>query len=196
MADIKSAREIAQQKIDSIGEPTEEDRLRWKYIPQGEKLAVECLNKKIDIDKELRGFEEKTGRYVKKGMEGVLLANINLPQNEVIKDKNEVIIDCLGHIKNDKAALKEVIEGIEQIFEHYSGQGEQQRKQVYENLKIGYTQKLQQAVEKQLGTADGVDMDVEKLPQFQEEWRQAQAQLDLQYINLLNEHKNQLKAMD
>ncbi len=40
MGDIKSAREIAMEKIDKIGEPSEEERLEWKYIPEGEKLAA------------------------------------------------------------------------------------------------------------------------------------------------------------
>ncbi len=196
MADIKSAREIARQKIDSIGEPTEDDRLRWKYIPEGKTLAVECLKKKVDIKKSLSGYEKKAAGYVKKGMESVLLANINLPQSEMVKNKNGLIIDYIRHIKNDREAVEEILSGLGQIFEHYNEQGEQQRKQVYDNLKIEYAQKLRQAVEKQLGTADGVDMDVEKLPQFQEEWRQAQAQLDSQYINLMDECKKQLKSID
>ena len=33
MADIKSAREIAMEKIEKLGEATEEERLKWKYVP-------------------------------------------------------------------------------------------------------------------------------------------------------------------
>jgi hypothetical protein len=36
MSDIKSAREIAMEKAASIGEATAEERLEWKYLPEGE----------------------------------------------------------------------------------------------------------------------------------------------------------------
>ena len=49
-----------------------------------------------------------------------------------------------------------------------------------------------------MGTAETVDMDmdVEKLPQFHREWQQAQAQLDSQYIKLLTDYRQQLKAIE
>ena len=39
MDGIKSAREIAEEKVAEMGAPTEEERLRWKYVPEGEVLA-------------------------------------------------------------------------------------------------------------------------------------------------------------
>jgi len=196
MADIKSAREIARQKIAGLDEATDEDRRRWKYVPEGEKLAVKCLNKKVDITQELCGFEKKAAKYVKMGIESVLLANISLPKNETLKNKNEKIIDCFKRIKKDKTALEAVICSIRQLYEHYEGQGEQQRKQIYDDLKVEFGEKLRQAVQKQLGTVDGVDMDVEKLAKFQEEWQRTLVELDLQYTKLLDEYKQQLKTID
>ena len=32
---IKSAREIALEKIEKLGQATEEERLSWKYLPIG-----------------------------------------------------------------------------------------------------------------------------------------------------------------
>ena len=40
MGDIKSAREIAMEKVEELGEPTDEERLRWKYTPEGEKIVL------------------------------------------------------------------------------------------------------------------------------------------------------------
>jgi len=59
MVDIKSAREIAQEKLGSISETTEEERFRWKYIPQGKQLAVRYLDKKLDFTAELTKYEAK-----------------------------------------------------------------------------------------------------------------------------------------
>ena len=61
---------------------------------------------------------------------------------------------------------------------------------------LEFGEKLRQVVQKQLGTVNGVDMDVEKLPQFQEEWQRTLVELDLQYTKLLDEYKQQLKTID
>ena len=73
----------------------------------------------------------------------------------------------------------------------------EQRKQAYEALKQQFENKLKQAVKKQLGTKADTDLgiSVETLPQFQEEWRRAAAQMDEQYIKLLEEFKRELRKV-
>ncbi len=196
MADIKSAREIAQQKTAALGEVTEEERLRWKYIPQGEKLAVKYINKKIDLTAELANYKKEAQKYVIKGAEGVLLANISLPKNDVSKSKNEKAINGLIKLKVDKSAAEAIFGNIKHLFERYTEQGEQQRQQAYQSLKAEFSSRLQQAVEQQLGSAAGLEINVENLPQFQEEWQRTLAQLDSQYLELLDEYKQQLKGIN
>ncbi|MFC1875231.1 hypothetical protein ACFLY3_03710 [Chloroflexota bacterium] len=196
MADeIKSAREIAREKIDELGEVTEEERLRWKYVPEGEMLANKYLNKGCDLTEEIERYDKKAKEYLKEGVESVLLAGIGLPQNEQSENKNKRAMDGLKDIKIDKAAVEEVLNNIRNIFDHYTGQGKQQREQTYESLKAEFKVKLQQAMEQQLGSVAGLEINVENLPQFKEEWRQASAQMDMQYISLLKEYKKELKAI-
>jgi len=193
--EIKTAGQIAMEKISSIGEVTEEDRLKWKYVPEGEKLATKYFNENISLETELGKFDKKARSYLAQGMEIVLLVNIDLPKNDNIKAKNEKAISALKVIKKDKAALADVFDDMTRIFEHFTGQGDQQRKQAYENLKIEFKGQLQKALEKQMGSVAGVDLNVEKLPQFQEEWRRMQAQMDGQYLSLLDEYKREIKAI-
>ena len=193
--DIKSAREIAREKIAALGEVTEEERLRWKYVPEGEMLANKYLNKGCDLTEEIERYDKKAKEYLKEGVESVLLAGIGLPQNEQSESKNKRAMDGLKDIKIDKAAVEEVLNNIRNIFDHYTGQGKQQREQTYESLKAEFKVKLQQAVEQQLGSVAGLEINVENLPQFKEEWRQASAQMDMQYISLLEEYKKELKAI-
>ena len=40
-----------------------------------------------------------------------------------------------------------------------------------------------------------VKIEVESQPQFQEEWRRLQAQLDSQYLKLLDEYKQELLSI-
>ncbi len=95
-------------------------------------------------------------------------------------------------MKSGKVSIENVYSRIRNIFKHYAEQGEQQRKQAYESLKAEFEAKLQQAVQQQLGSFVGMKIDVEKQPQFQQEWRKLQNQLDSQYLNLLHEYKREL----
>jgi TusA-related sulfurtransferase len=197
MADIKSAREIAQEKLNSVGETTEEERLRWEYFPRGEKLAVSYLDKKFKFNAELVKYEAKVKRYVIAGAEKVLIANIDLPKNEMVREKNERTMNALLEIKSDKQKAKEVIDKIQQLFNHYGEQGKQQQEQAYESLKTEYSSRMQQAVEQQLGSVvSGLDMNVEKLPQFKEEWQRTLTKMDKQYLQFLIEYKQELKNID
>jgi hypothetical protein len=197
MAEIKNARDIAQEKIAGVGAATEADKLRWKYTPEGEKLAAAYLKDGRDLAGELARAPEQSLPYLKKGLETVLLANINLPKDEATQARNKRAMDGILMLKKDRAGALKIMNQIKQIFGHYSDQGKKQRESTYEALKDKYTVKLKQALEKQLGPNSGQELDisVESLPQFQEEWRHTTVQMDGQYLKLLDEYKRELQAM-
>ena len=192
MGDIKSAREIAMEKVAKLGEATEEERLKWKYEPEGEKLAARYTSEDCNLVTELSQYEEKTRKYVVDGVIGVLSRNIRIPRNSLAKKANQKAMDGIKSLKKDKVAVENVFSKIRRVFDHYSGQGEQQRKQAYEQLKTEFTEKIQQAMQQQLGSFSAVEIDVERQPQFQEEWQRLKTQLDLQYVRLLDEYKQEL----
>ena len=193
--EIKSALEIAMEKVEKLGEVTEDERLRWKYVPEGEKLAVRYLKQNLNLIAELGKYEEIGKKYVIVGAGDILIKNINLPNNDSTRKNNRKAMDGLKILKSDKVAVENVYSRIRRIFDHYAEQGEQQRKQAYESLKAEFEVKIQQAVTQQLGAFDGIKIDVESQPQFQEEWRKLQAQLDSQYLKLLDEFKQELIAL-
>jgi len=192
MGDIKSAREIAMEKVEKLGTATDEERLRWKYVPEGEKLAAKYLKQDYNLVTALSKYEESVRKYVTAGAGDVLVRNINLPNSDLAKRNNKRAMDGLKTLKRDKVDVENVYSRIRNIFSHYTEQGEQQRKQAYESLKTEFEVKLQQALQQQLGSLVGVRIDVERQPQFQEEWRRLQTQLDSQYIKLLEECKQEL----
>lgn len=197
MADeIKSAAEIAREKIEKLGELTEDERLRWKYVPEGEKLAARYLKDDINLAIELGQFEVKTRPYVIKGAQDILLRNISLPRNDIAKRNNKRAMDGLRALKNDKVRVENVYSQMRRVFDHYAGQGEMQRKQAYEGLRMDFEAKVQQALQQQMGaSAVGFKVDVEKQPQFREEWRKLLAKLDQQYEKVLAEMKQELIAI-
>jgi hypothetical protein len=195
MDDIKSAREIAMEKTKELGEATEEERLQWKYTPQGKELAARYIKQGCNLVEELSKYEEKARGYIIAGAEDVLIGNIGLPANDLARRSNKKVMDGLKALKSDKVGVENAFSKMRNIFKHYAEQGEQQRKQAYESLKAEFTAKIQQAVQQQLGSTMGLKIDVDNQPQFQAEWRKLRIQLDSQYITLLNEYKQELKAV-
>ena len=195
MGDIKSALEIAMEKVEKLGEVTEEERLRWKYAPEGEKLAARYIKEDFNLVAELSQYEESARRFILEGAEDVLIRNINLPTDDLAKKNNKRAMDGLKNLKIDKVSVENVYSRFRHIFNHYMEQGEQQRKQAYQSLKADIEAKIQQAVQQQLGLPTPVKIDVERQPQFQDEWRKIQAQLDSQYLTLLDEYKRELSSI-
>jgi len=195
MGEIKSAAEIAMEKVKELGETTEEERLKWKYIPEGEKLAARYLKEGCNLVAELSRYEENARKYIVAGAGDILVRNITLPKSDLVERNNKRALEGLKNLKNDKVRVENVYSSIRRIFNHYVEQGEQQRKQAYESLKAEFGAKLQQAAQQQLGPMAGFKIDVERQPQFQEEWRRLQAQLDEQYLKLLDEYKQELLAI-
>jgi hypothetical protein len=196
MGDIKSAREIAMEKVEKIEGATEEERLRWKYVPEGEKLAARYIKKEYNLVAELGKYEVKAAKYVVEGAAEILIRNIDLPKDDLARRNNRRAMDGLKVLKQDKVGVENIYSGLRRIFEHYLGQGEQQRKQAYESFKAEFSAKVQQAVQQQFGGAPlGFKIDVERQPQFQEEWRRVLAGLDSQYYRLLGEYKQELASL-
>ena len=194
--EIKSALEIAMEKVEKLGEVTEEERMRWKYVPEGEKLAARYLKQNLNLLSELGKFEENVKKYVVEGAQEVLIRNIELPMNDYLRKKNRRVMEGIKLLKNDKVSVENVFSKLRRIFDHYVEQGEQQRRQAHESLKVDVEARIQQALKQQMGPLASMKIDVESQPQFQEEWRRMLAQLDMQYMSLINEYKQELAAID
>jgi len=197
MGDIKTAAQIAAEKLAKIGEPTEAERLKWKYGPEGEKLAAQYLKEDINIVDEIKKFDEKARNLIKTTVSDILVRNISLPHSEIARKINKKSMDGLKALKNNKAAVDNVFKRMQQILDHYVQEGAKQKQQAYEQLKQQFEAQIQQMIRKQTGTTTArMKIDVEKQPQFQEEWQRMQAQMEGQYVQLLDEYKQELAAID
>jgi hypothetical protein len=196
MADIKSAYEIAMEKINKIESATPEERLKWKYIPKGEELAGKYIKDDINLTAELAKYGEQERKFVAQGISSILIRSIDLPKNDAVKKNNKRVMDGLATVKKDKKALENVFSKIRYIFNHYAEQGEAQKKAAYEQVKEEFAMKLQQALAQQGSAARINNIDIERQPQFQEEWRKMLIRLDAQYLQHINEYKHELLALN
>jgi hypothetical protein len=188
MGEIRSAKEIIAERLKNIGEITEEDRLRWKFVPAGEKLGQRYLTERVDLEAELGAFDEKQLPFVKTGITQAFLINIDLPRNETIDKRNAKVMDALMEIKEDKESTAGALGDLQRIFDHYLQKSESQQAQAKQALKNKFEQSLRQALRAQGKDFQG-QMNVEQYPQFQEEWRRTLTQLELQYVKSIDELK-------
>jgi len=195
MGDIKTAAEIAREKLEKIGEPTEQERLKWKFAPEGEKLAALYLKDDANLVNELKKYDDTARPFVVASISDILLRNIGLPRTEAARRANKKAMDGLRAIKNDKVAVENVFSRMRHVLDHYTGEGARQKKQAYDSLKAEFDEKIQQAVRQKTGVNTRVNIDVEKQPQFIEEWSRLQAQMETQYLNLLDDYKRELAAI-
>jgi hypothetical protein len=196
MADIKSAYEIAMEIINQIESATPEERLKWKFVPKGEELAGKYLKDDINLVAELSKYNDLEKKYVTQGISAILVRNIDLPKNDAVKKTNRKVMDGIKLIKKDKGAVENVFSKLRYIFNHYAEQGEAQKKEAYEQVKEQFMIKLQQALQQQGAAARMNNIDVERQPQFQEEWRKMLIRLDAQYIQHISEYKHELLALN
>jgi hypothetical protein len=192
MGEIKTAAEIAREKLAKIGEPTEEERLKWKYGPVGEKLAAVYLKENVNLAGELQKHDAKARQVIIAGVNDILLRNISLPRNEAARRMNKKAMDGIKVLKEDKIAVENAFSKIRHVLDHYVQEGAKQKKQAYQSLKAEFEAKFQEAVRKQTGVDAKLNIDVEKQPQFQDEWQRMLAQMEGQYVNLLDEYKKEL----
>jgi len=191
MAEIKSSVELAMEKAEKLGKASEEELIKWKYPPEGRRLAVDYLKGECNLMAELAKYDDIAKNHIAKGAQDVLLREIGLPGDNEAKSRNKRAMEGIGLLKKDRVALENVYTKMRRIFKHYEEEGEGQRKQTYEMLKRDFQSKLQQAVQK-MGISTGVAIDVEKHPQFQEEWRKVKTQLHSQYNDAINECKQEI----
>ena len=192
MDEMKSAYERAMERAESLGKASEEDLTKWKYLPEGAKLAAKYLRDEFDLATEIGKYEEKVRQLVVQGAQEAFLRNIDLPRNDLAKKKNKKVMEAIKELKRDKVGIENVYTKLRRVFSHYEKEGEQQRRQTYEAVKRDFEAKLMQAAQQQLGAAPPPKVNVESHPQFQQEWRRVLAQLDSQYLKLLDEYKKEI----
>ena len=195
MDEMKSAFERAMERAEGLGKASDEDLKKWKYIPEGEKLAARYLKEEYDISTELGKYDEKVQKYVAEGAQGIFIRNLDLPRNDMAKKRNKKVMEAIKELKRDKVGIENVYTKMRRVFSHYEKEGEQQRRQTYEAVKRDFEAKLMQAAQQQIGAPPPPKMNVESHPQFQQEWRRILAQLDSQYLRLLDDYKREILSI-
>ncbi len=194
MSEMKSAWEKAMEKVEKLGKLSEEELKQLEHQPAGNKLAAKYLQETdYNLDAELTKYKG-TGvrKYILQGAQEIFLRNILLPKNEHDMQATRRAMTGLRLLKENKNLVDTILDRITNLLNYYG----QARQQTYLQFKKDFEAKLQetnQALQQQMGVK--VRIEPERHPQFLEEWRRINSQLDAQYEKVLEEHKQQISKM-
>jgi hypothetical protein len=192
MAEIKSALELALEKAERFGKASPQEMQEVKWQEQARHLAAEFLRGKIELEPELKNSPPEARAALDRHVKGILLRNITLPREGVIDDANKRAQAGLLQVARDRKATQRVLQEINQLFASYA----QVRQNAMHQLKAQFNAQLD-SVRKNLEAQmqRPLKVDVEQTPQFQEQWRTFEAQLNQQFEPLLDKHKIMLATL-
>jgi len=189
---IKTALEKALERAARL-KVSDVDLERMARLDAGRALAGRFLqDPALDLLQELASHAPDARHDVAAGVEEILLQNIALPADEQAVRTNQRAMDGIAVIKRDPEAVRTIMGELGYLFDYYT----QAYRHSYTNLKEHFEQRLGAArriLERQ--TEGRIRMNVERLPEFREEWIRTVGALNAQYESLLNEQKTRLKAI-
>ena len=190
MGEMKSAWEKALEKAEKLGKPTDEELKQIEYVPAGNALAARYVQEdNIDLDAELTKYKGSGIRqYIINGVQETLLRNITLPHNEHDKQVTLKAMAGIKTIKDNKNQLDVIYERINNLLSYY----EQARVQSFNQFKSNFEAKIQDLSKTLQQRSGTTNLEAQIQLQFQEEWRRASSELDRQYEQTLEEHKQQI----
>jgi hypothetical protein len=194
MGEMKSSWQIAMEKAEKLGKVSPDEINSIKYVPEGNRIASQYLqDEKSDLMAEMAKYPDvDAAKYVKKGIDEILLRNISLPHNEEDMRRTNRAMAGLRLIKENKKQLESVLGLINNLVNQY----QLALKQTYEEYKKKAEMTVQQASR---GTrpqrGDQMPLEQRLQLQIQEEWRQIHSELDAQYGKALDEHKQKIREI-
>ena len=190
MAEIKSALELALEKAEQYGRASREEMELAQYQEQGCRLAVQFLKGEGDLEADLKSLPPQTQPAARLAIKEVFLRNLGLPrENAVDLHQDRPLKGLLLVADNPKsmARLQTELEQILQQFLHFRANALQQLKARFA-AGVGQMQQAMEAKYRQ-----PMNLDVERLPQFQEEWLRFKGQLQEQFEPVMENLKARMR---
>jgi hypothetical protein len=186
LAEIKSALELALEKAERYGKASKEELAASKYQEQGCQLAVQYLKGEGDLEAGVQGLSPEAQPAARTAAKEVFLRNIILPRNGDPESRLERALAGLLLVAGDPKAMARHQQELGQLLQQFL----QIRNKALQQLKARFAANLpqmQRAMEAQL--RQKVNLEVEQLPQFQEEWRRFLGQIQDQFGAMLEQLK-------
>jgi cell division protein FtsB len=193
VAEIKSALELALEKAERYGRASKEDMLQDKFKEEGRQLAVKYLKEEeVDLEKEVAAMPPEAQPAARQAMKEVFLRNIILPREVELDPRQSLALEGIMKTATNPKAMARLKGEVEQLWQQFL----MARNTAYQQLKTNFEQTLgnyTRALEAQLGSK--VRLEVEHLPEFQQEWRKFEGNLVSQFEPVLEDRKEKMRHL-
>jgi hypothetical protein len=166
LAEIKSALELALEKAEQYGRASREEMDMARYQEQGRQLAVQFLKGEGDLAADLKSLPAQIQPAARLAIKEVLLRNLGLPRNNAVDPRQDRAMEGLLLVADNPKAMAQLQTELEQVLQQFIHFRSNALQQLKARFAAGMGQ-MQQAMEAQY--RQPVNVDVERLPQFQEE---------------------------
>ncbi|MQF70275.1 hypothetical protein FIM12_08100 [SAR202 cluster bacterium AD-804-J14_MRT_500m] len=192
---MKSAFEKAMERVEQLDRPDENQLLEWKLFPQGEKLAGDFLKGSGSPFTVIDNANSEHRPYIVQGMLKVLVANVQLPKSEHVRVSVEKVLGGIDRLLGSKANSKDLVERARYVTTQYWENAIPQREQAFAQLKMQMEQQVAEAMRRHPGAAPPRNLNIETMPEFQQQWIAVSGQIDQQYEQHLSEYRTQIMAI-
>ena len=193
---MKSAFERAMERAMELEEPDEKQKLEWELAPKGRRLAGSFLKGQGAPFTTIESESTDRRIYLVKGMMEALVSNLQLPKNDAANFTNAKVMEGIQRLLTGKPGVKELLERVKYVTDQYRQFGIPQREQAYAQLKAQFEAQVMGAMSRQMGQqAQGMQVNVETMPEFQQQWLSVSSQMDVQYEQHLDDFRKQLMEM-
>lgn len=190
MAEIKSALELALEKAEHYGRASAEEMAVAQYQEQGRQLAVQYLKGEGDLEADLKNLPSQAQAAAKLAIKEVFLRNIGLPRENAVDPRQDRAVEGLLLVAGNQKTMARLQTELEQALQQFLQIRSNALQQLKGRFAAGVGQ-MQRAIEAQY--RQKVNLDVEHLPQFQEEWRRFLGQLNDQFEPMLAGLKEKMR---
>jgi len=185
MAEIKSTLEKVMERAASMGRATQEEIATEERVKDGMRMGADYLRGE-DVDFSNALEQTTSSVLVKRGLVQAFLRNITLPRDDE-QQRAERAMQGLLALGKGGGDLLSIFKEMKGILDHY----QQHKKEILQQLEDAFRQQMEQALAQQAGQAGlGMKVDPTLHPKFQEEWSRVKSELDTQYNQALNQHKD------
>ena len=190
MAEIKSALELALERAERYGKASKEEMAAAKYQEQGRQLAVKFLKGEGDLPADLKSLAPEAREAARTAVKEVFLRNVGVPRNDEVDERLELALEGLMQVAVNPKEMARFKADLQQLLVQFL----QYRNNALQQLKARFSAgvgQMQRAMEAQY--RQKVKVEVEQLPQFQEEWRRFLGQLQDQFDPMLENLKERMR---
>ena len=193
---MKSAYELAMERAMRLEEPAEEKKLEWELGPKGRRLAGLFLKGQGAPFTTIENEPSQRRAYLVKGMMEALVSNLQLPKTDAVNYTNEKVLEGIQRLLAGKSGVKELLERIKYVTDQYRQFGIPQREQAYAQLKAQFESQVMAAMGRQMGQPpQPMQVNVETMPEFQQQWLSVSSRMDSQYEQHLEDFRKQLMEL-